>query len=606
MEIAIPIVALGSLYLASNQSKKEEHFTSMNQRLPNTDLPNRNYPEEFPVRSFEVDQTAKLSNVNKYDTPLSYTDKYFNPSVNNSIINPQAPTTMDSINAVGGRPGAGSTAPSSKYYSLTGDKVEASYFQHNNMVPFFGGSIRSRLVDENATESLLDNMQGAGSQIFSKKEQSPLFAPSSNMQHAYGTPNNTDFIQSRMNVGMKMSNVKPFLEERVAPGLGCEGSAGFNSGMMAREQWMPKTADDLRVANKPKPTGMSLMGHEGPAISHITNLGSIGQVEKNRPDRYFDVSPERYLTTTGAYKAQTLHSIPIERHVNRETTTASYIGGASSSNSATYLDGEYMPSKHIDLGALPLGPASSVGHAGAYDADYGVKSKMVYPNNRTTTRNDDYFGAIGGAFGAAVAPLLDMLRPSRKENAIGTMRPYQNPKAEVANSYLFDPTERLPTTIRETTEQSIGHLYVNSGQHGGAYEVTGHQISDTNRYNSGAYNYTGTAAGEKHMRTYDAEYNQRNNDIKSSTIQGRLVPGNMSLMNGDVNMRLKDNEYLINNNRAAAPNMPYQSPDMYNLGKSQGSGNTLYSNIQMDRNTPDIMNALKSNPYTLSVTDAFR
>ena len=56
MEIAIPIVALGSLYLASNQTKKEK-FTSMNQRLPNTDLANRNFPEEFPVRSFELDQT---------------------------------------------------------------------------------------------------------------------------------------------------------------------------------------------------------------------------------------------------------------------------------------------------------------------------------------------------------------------------------------------------------------------------------------------------------------------------------------------------------------------------------------------------------------------
>lgn len=607
MEIAIPIVALGSLYLASNQTKKEK-FTSMNQRLPNTDLPNRNYPEEFPVRSFEVDQTSRLSTVNKYDNPLAFTDKYFNPNVNSSLVNFQTPNMVNSINANTDWT-KDATTPSSKYYSLTGDKVDASYFQHNNMVPFFGGTVRSRLIDENATESLLDNMQGAGSQIFSKKEQSPLFAPTENMQHAYGAPINTDFIQSRMNVGMKMSNVKPFVEERVAPGLGCEGSAGFNSGMMARELWMPKSADDLRVANKPKPGGLSLIGHEGPAISRITNIsdaGVIGQLERNRPDRHFELSPERYLTTTGAAKGQTLHSIPIDRHVNRETTTASYIGNAGYANPASYIEGEYMPSKHIDLGALPLGVASAVGKSGAYDADYGIKSNNVYANNRTTVRNDDYFGAIGGAFGAAVAPLLDILRPSRKENAVGTMRPYQNPKAEVANSYLFDPTERLPTTIRETTEKSLGHLYVNAGQNGGAYEVTQHQVSDTNRYNVGAYNYVGTAGGDKQARTYDAEYNQRNNDIKSSTINGRLVPGNMALMNGDVNMRLKQNDHMITNTRSVAPTMPYQSPDMYMMGKTQGSGNTLYSNIQLDRNTPDVMSALKSNPYTLSVTDAFR
>lgn len=608
MEIAIPIVALGSLYLASNQTKKGENFQSMGSRLPNVNVPNRNFPDEFPVRSYEHDQTSQLSTVNKYDTPVSYTDKYYNPDTNVGLMGEQPPYKMDNINAVGGLPSAGSTAPSSQYYSLTGDKVDASYFQHNNMVPFFGGSMRSRLIDENATESLMDTMQGAGSQSFNKKEQSPLFQPSDNAQFAYGMPSTSDFIQSRMNVGMKMSNVKPFLEERVAPGLGCGGSEGYNSGMMARELWLPKSADDLRVANNPKPSGHMLIGHEGPAISRITNVGMMGHMEKNRPERDFEYTPDRYLTTTGAVKAQTLHSIPIDRHVNRETATASYIGAAGASNPATYVEGEYMPSKHIDLGELPLGVASAVGQGGAYDTDYGVKSKMAYPNNRSTTRTDDYFGAIGGAFGAAVAPLLDVLRPSRKENAIGTLRPYQNPKSEVANSYLFDPSNRLAPTIRETTEQSKGHLFINSGQNEGAYHVTGHQVSDTNRYSLGAHNYTGIASagdGHRQPRPYDAEYNQRNNDIKSSTIQGRLVHGNMALMNGDVNMRQKQMDQFLTNNRSTAPNMPYRSPDVSSMGQLQGSGNTLYQGIQTDRNTPDIMSALKSNPYTLSVTDAF-
>jgi hypothetical protein len=613
MELAIPIIALGSLYLASNQSQKEENFDTMGrQTLPNTNLPNRNYPAEFPVRSYEHDQTSKLSTVNKYDTPYAYTDKYFNPSVNPNIINPQAPAEMDSINAIGGLPGAGSTASSSKYYSLTGNKVDSSYFQHNNMVPFFGGSMRSRLLDENATESLLDSMQGAGSQIFNKKEQSPLFAPSDNTHFTHGMPSHSDFIQSRMNVGMKMSNVKPFLEERVAPGLGCEGSNGYNSGMMARDLWMPKTADEMRVANKPKASGHTLLGHEGPAMSRnpqISTTDVLGRVEKNRPERTFDFTPDRYLTNVGEIKAQPLNGTIIDRPVNRATTSVEYSGIAAASNPATYVEGEYMPSKHIDLGELPLGIASAGGKGGAYDADYGIKSKMAYPNNRTTTRNDDYFGAIGGAFGAAVAPLLDVLRPSRKENAIGTLRPYQNPKSEVANSYLFDPTDRPSHTIRETTEQSKGHLFVNSGQNEGAYHVTGHQVAPTYRHDHGAYNYTGGAsAGEstRQPRPYDAEYNQRNNDIKSSTINGRLVPGNMSLMNGEVNMRQKQMDNFLLNNRSAAPNLPYQIPDAHTMGALQGHGNQLYSGIHQDRNTPDIMNALKSNPYTLSVTDAFK
>jgi hypothetical protein len=35
------------------------------------------------------------------------------------------------------------------------------------------------------------------------------------------------------------------------------------------------------------------------------------------------------------------------------------------------------------------------------------------------------------------------------------------------------------------------------------------------------------------------------------------------------------------------------------MGRVAGNGNTLYSNIQMDRNTPDIQSALKSNPYVV-------
>jgi hypothetical protein len=46
--------------------------------------------------------------------------------------------------------------------------------------------------------------------------------------------------------------------------------------------------------------------------------------------------------------------------------------------------------------------------------------------------------------------------------------------------------------------------------------------------------------------------------------------------------------------------MPYQTPNIDNMGILQGNDG-LYSTIQMDRTTPDIMNALQKNPYALSV-----
>ena len=69
MELAIPGVALGLMYIMNGQSNRgnddEEPFTSRNE-LPNTNIPNRNFPEEYPIRSQEVDQTSALSTVNNF------------------------------------------------------------------------------------------------------------------------------------------------------------------------------------------------------------------------------------------------------------------------------------------------------------------------------------------------------------------------------------------------------------------------------------------------------------------------------------------------------------------------------------------------------------
>ena len=124
MELAIPLVALSGLYIISKQSKNET-FKSK-EYLPNTDIPDINYPH--PIVSPETALTSKLSTVNTYEGG-SYTDKFFNSNVPNSMVAKQMPSS------------------SADYYSLTGNKVDGSYFQHNNMQPYFGGSIRSRQFD---------------------------------------------------------------------------------------------------------------------------------------------------------------------------------------------------------------------------------------------------------------------------------------------------------------------------------------------------------------------------------------------------------------------------------------------------------------------------
>jgi hypothetical protein len=588
MEVVIPLIAMSGLYIASRQNNEPENFTS---QLPNVDIQDRNYvPEGTPAA--ESDRSSKLSNDNKYDGQHVYTDKYFNANMNQSMTKSYS--------------GEGSS--DTQYTSLNGESVSEDYFNHNNMVPFFKGSVRSRGADMRANESVLDNYVGSGSQDFTKKEQAPLFAPKEHQQWAHGAPNTTEFMRSRVNPSTSMANVNPFEQKQVAPGLGLgfttEGSDGFNSGMMGRDTWQEKNVDELRVLTNPKSGGIGLLGFEGPAISHIKQMGAQGIQEKNRPDTSFEMTKDRYFTTTGAEKGQTMRSVHIDKDVNRPDTAAEYAGGAGYQNSALYVDGEHMPSHKIQLDAPALTPAGARNGGAPTASDYGIKSKTAYPNNRSTNKQDKYFGAIGGAFGAAVAPLLDVLRTSKKENTIGSLRPYQNVKGEVASSYVYDPNKKAAPTIRETTEVGKFHPLVNANQKGGGYKVAAQQVANTSRSETGNHFYAGgssAAAGRQDMRSYKAEYNQRNNDIKSSTIDGRMVSGNMKLYSANVNMSSKHKDNDLVNNRPMTKNMPPPPPSTSSIGRMSGS-QTLNQNINMERNTPDLTNALKSNPFVIPYT----
>jgi hypothetical protein len=219
-------------------------------------------------------------------------------------------------------------------------------------------------------------------------------------------------------------------------------------------------------------------------------------------------------------------------------------------------------------------------------------------------RQDNYFGMVSGSLGAAVAPLLDMLRPSRKENVLGTLRPYQNPGTTVPQSYIFNPADRPAATIKETTEESSGHLFIDRNQRGGAYEVAGNQPIINNRMSQSDYYYAGGgSAGERgrQPRTYDAEYNQQSNNLKSSTLTSYTPAGNIGLFSGEINMTSKPKDQYQAMNRAMDPTMPAQTPSIGMMGQqSQSQTSNLYSNIQLDRTNPDLMSQLKGNPFAIS------
>jgi len=408
-----------------------------------------------------------------------------------------------------------------------------------------------------------------------------------------------------------MSNIKPFEEERVGPGIGLgygtAGVGGYNSGVLGRELWMEKNVDQMRTVNNPKPGGIGLLGHEGPSNSYIKNMSDsthMGVMEKNRVDRDFGMGPERYFTTTGQSKGERLRSIEIEKNMSRPETSKPYAGIAGSHNKDQYVKGEYMPSTNQQLDSLPFTPAGADRKGSITDTDYGWKSGKAYANNRSANTQESYFGAIGGNLAATFAPLMDILRPSRRENTIGNLRPYQNAKGRVESSYIYNSADKPQATIRETTENSKMHMQVNANQNGGAYKTTPQQPIQNERDTTTDFFYAGNASGgegTKQVRPYDAEYRQRNNDLKSSTNMGYTPSGGMSLLNGQMNVATSGTrEQGMLNNRSVVPAMSGYTPSISAMGQVHGN-NGLYSGMQMDRADPGLLSQLKGNPYALNV-----
>ena len=588
MELAIPLVALGSLYIVSNQNqtKEEEGFSS---KLPNVDIPDKNYPPPSDQYSGETEITSQLMKTHAYDGPSAYTDKFF-PSRSDMTLSIGKQTASTSSSGV-----------SQTFTSLDGREVDASYFKHNNMTPFFGSKLRGS-TNPTSNESQLDNYLGTGSLQKNKTAIAPMFNPNEKVQHAYGAPNMNDFYQSRVVPSMSMNGIKPFQEERERPSLcGDDEFVGYNSGMGCRDAWLPKNVDELRSLNRQKPTDTMLLGHEGPAASRIKNVGIIGTVQKNRPDTAFEWGPERYFTTTGAVKAQTAQAIPIDRYVTRPETSVEYEGikGVATGCAKPLDPGSILPSHRTENGPTQMGSANAVGRAFATEGDYGAKSTNTYMNNRTFNQQDDdsYFGAVKSGIGAVVAPLLEMMRPSRKENVVGNMRVYGDAKSTVGQSYLYNPNDTPSATMRETYENAPMHWNVNRGQTNNAYLSTPYQSVEQNR-DTTTHSYIG-GAGSAHsgFRSYEADLSYVPSDMKNITSKGRMGNGNIALFDGNVNYQGKPKDLDTINNRTVVPKMPSQNVSLETFGTMQTK--IMSQSLENNRNDPNLYLNLNQNPYAL-------
>lgn len=609
-ELALPILALGGLYIYSNKDndkdKKKvnssENFTNMGftrhpdhnwpSNLPNTQVLNNNYPKQ----NQPIDRSSQ-NYIREFNNPNQTTDKFFTTEVPKQLMS--------------------DSQKNKEINSLSGNMVNPKDFTHNNMVPFFGSKVTQNSVNNNVP-AILDNTVGTGSQIIRKVEAAPLFKPSDNVQLAHGAPSTTNFMQSRQMPSQRIANVLPWEQQKVAPGLGLgyttEGSGGFNSGMTDRTSWLPPTVDDLRSKTNPRVT-YSLSGHEGALSSNVKNLGSIGTVEKHRPDQAHAMGPEYWFTTTGSSLAQT--SRPKQMMPDTNHCSVEYFGGGTGKeNQGIYTKPHFEESHRTEqCRSVNMNPAAALGKGNAKNDDYGRQGHNLLKNNRSEScksNNNGAFGAVNSVVKGMFAPVMDILRPSRKEDVIYNANQLGNVQSAVPSLPLTNPEDKPKTTNKEMTSDKVGLNYLNvshiGGSSSGAYETANIQVKSQQRNFGNSENYGNAGNTMNAPMSIDA-WNEQHNNV-NKTYENWPMAGGTQVFSGDINMNInRRDEDRVNkrlttedfiNVRNVPQNPSLSVPSAETFGKIN-MPQQYNQNINTERINGDLLQAFKSNPYTQSL-----
>lgn len=389
--------------------------------------------------------------------------KEYKPQFDRKVNDLDIPTLYKDYAAAGGWNGI----------SLTGNPVDRESFFHNNMVPFFGGTVKQN-IEENSNQTLLESFTGNDPNYQQKVEvkRDDLFKPVANLTNPYGTSNLDGYNLDRYIVSNLRNNQAPIEPIRVGPGLNqgytAEGSGGFQQANTL-DFVLPKTVDELRVKTKPK------VSYEGVVVpgSHIAKPGKVGVVAKNKPDTFYVNGPDRLFTSVGDVTGPTLRPDILIRYTNRKTTELkNRVGPATAAaiGSQPQMKPVFKESTRINfVGANPRNQ-NAVGQwqinapNKAIPNDYGRGSMKTKPNNRQVTGPKMQITNLSVPNKNAMAPNQPNVRHTRKTNIVGNNR-YGNFQNTGPNrGKVYDPNDLPRTTIKE---QNVNNSYQGNFQNTG-------------------------------------------------------------------------------------------------------------------------------------------
>lgn len=333
------------------------------------------------------------------------------------------------------------------YSSLTDSHV--GEFTHNNMVPFFGGSIKQN-TDALANNTRLHAHTGVSDDTVAiEHNEENRF---SDMTQTKFAPIDTGYQEEFKRIAPPkiLNNVLPVEQIRVGQGNRStdpsKPSGGFHQDAFRDEIQMYNTVDEMRVANKPQVT------FEGRTVDGIKEqkAGKLGKMDKNRVDTYYEKSEKNLFKTTGAFTKPKHRPIVEVKDTARKSTSTEYQGIPYQNRGNTKAAKVREPFKQV---LNTFGARNSKTNVKQNNQDdYGKTNILVYNNERDITTTKTYEGNLTSYVKSMIAPLTDSLKRTNKEHFVKNGREFgsmqtTHPKKQT----IHDPNDVAKTTLKETT-----------------------------------------------------------------------------------------------------------------------------------------------------------
>ena len=571
---------------------------------------------------------------------------------------------VSSLDSGGGNPIIinGQPLNSSTFKSLSGTELKKDDFIHNNMTPFFGGSIKQNM-DEYSTSAVLENFTGNINNYQKKKEVGTMFKPTTNISNIYGSQN---LDEHNYDIGpTEKLNVGPGLNQ----GYTWQPSGGVQQSD-TRDYVLPKTTNELRVKTNPK------LSFHGRVISGeaINKPGKIGIVEKNRPDNFSVWGKDRLFTTVGACVGNKQRpKVPLKCSNRMETGLKQRInpaGPAVYHKNKTPM-GKASPTFKQVLRSLGFGVAKKsdgtnirnkqqprftrktnvVGNSRWASNIQGPhnRHKVYNPNDiaKTTIKETNIHDSIKNNLTPAqpaksvIYDPNDIAKTTIKETNIHDSIKNNLTPAQPSKNIIYDPNDIAKVTVKETThiedhfnnpKKTRDDGYQNSkieapvthrqcydqstytgdahGPESGGYTILDPKPKNTTRQFTSDNEYSGIAgssANDKAM-SYEDIYNSTIKSVRQDVSKGRTPSTQgvkQQLGSDDMNVSM-NKETEVNNKRIDERGI--QSTKVYNSLPTMNKCNettdkaTLPNEPLRNRLDPVMVDAFKDNPYTQSLS----